>query len=129
LSVTWDETVALNLNNDIANVEWQQIATFPALVAEIKDVKSPVFTSKFCHLLAPRIFPVVDNAAMGNPFPTYKCYYISGRDEWLETDPATQQALEARLTEQIDVPLVENYPTKCKLIELCLIGRHNNRHP
>ena len=126
LGAIWHQTVALNLDNDIADLEWQQIAAFPTLVAEIKNVASPVFPSKFCHFLAPCIFPVVDNKAMGNPFRTYELYYISGRAEWLGTAAATQEDLTALLIHEIGVPLIANYPMKCKLIELCMIGRRNN---
>jgi hypothetical protein len=69
--------------------------------AEIKDVTSPVFTSKFCHFLAPRIFPIVDNLPMGNPFPTYEAYFTAGRAEWLSTDSTTQDALIGLLTNEV----------------------------
>ena len=85
---------------------------------------SPVFTSKFCHFLAPAIFPVVDNAAMGNPFSTYEACFRTFRAEWLSTDEVTRQALVFRLTKLIDAPLVAGYPTKNKIVELCLIGRN-----
>jgi hypothetical protein len=127
LREAWATAVAPYLDNDIAELEWHQIEPFPLVVAEIKDVASPVFTSKFCHFLAPRIFPVVDNKAMGNPFPTYEAYFTTGRREWLETDRATQDELVALLTKEIGAPLFGRFPMKCKLIELCLMGRHYKR--
>lgn len=63
------------LASDIAQVQWAQVAAFVKIVSEIKNVASPVFTSKFCHFLAPRIFPFIDNATMGNPFFSYEAYY------------------------------------------------------
>lgn len=101
------------------------MASFPSLAAEIKDVASPVFTSKFCHFLAPRIFPVVDNRAMGNPFETYRQYFVTGRAEWLGTDAATQDELIRLLSQEVGAPLFDGYPTKCKVIEICMIGRHS----
>jgi hypothetical protein len=106
-------------------LEWHQIAAFPTLVAEIKDVTSPVFTSKFCHFLAPRIFPVTDNKLMGLPFPTYEAYFTAGRAEWLGTDRATQDDLIKLLTHEVGEPLFGDFPMKCKLIELCMIGRRH----
>src|ERR1700704_1794905 len=51
LSNTWIENIAPNILKDISTVSWREIARFATLVAEIKDVSSPVFTSKFCHFL------------------------------------------------------------------------------
>ena len=47
----------------------------------------------------------------------------------MSTDGVTRQALVPRLTNLIDGPLVAGYPTKNKIVELCLIGRTKvNRH-
>lgn len=121
----WALTVEPNLGGDIAILEWSQVSAFPALVTEIKNVASPVFASKFCHFLAPAIFPLVDNAAMGNPFPTYEACFAAYRAEWLATDEAILQALVRRLAHLIDAPLADGYPTKNKVMELCLIGRNH----
>jgi hypothetical protein len=123
LSKIWAAVVGPQLDNDIAGVEWHQIAAFPSLVAEIKDVTSPVFTSKFCHFLAARIFPVTDNKVMGLPYPTYEKHFTASRAEWLSTDSATQEELIRLLTRKIGAPLFSGFPMKCKLIELCMIGR------
>ncbi len=125
LARAWALTVEPNLGCDIASLEWSQVSAFPALVAEIKDVASPVFTSKFCHFLAPAIFPVVDNAAMGNPFPTYEACFAAFRAEWLATDAAILRALISRLAHLVNAPLADGYPTKNKVVELCLIGRNH----
>jgi hypothetical protein len=124
LGQVWDLTVEPNLGHDVATLDWPQISAFPALVGEIKDVKSPVFTSKFCHFLAPAIFPVVDNTAMGNPFPTYEACFTTFRAEWLSTDEIARQALVFRLAELINAPLADSYPIKNKIVEICFIGRN-----
>lgn len=121
----WVLTVEPYLGGDVASLEWPQVSAFPALVAEIKDVASPVFTSKFCHFLAPAIFPLVDNAAMGNPFATYDACFAAYRVEWLATDEAILRALVFRLAHLVDAPLADGYPTKNKVVELCLIGRNH----
>lgn len=122
------DVIAPNLQQDIGTLEWGQIAVFPLLVTKVKPLKypSPVFTSKFCHFLAPRIFPIVDNKAMGNPFATYEAYFTTARLEWLSTDSATRTELVALLTQEIGAPVFSDFPMKCKLIELCLIGRYIN---
>ncbi len=127
LGKAWATLIEPRLQDDIANVEWRDIAAVPLLVAEIKPLKypSPVFTSKFCHFLAPRIFPVVDNKAMGNPFATYEVYYTTARGEWLSTDSATRAELINVLTQAIGAPVFSDFPLRCKVIELCLVGRHN----
>jgi len=124
LARVWTLAVEPNLGHDIASIEWSDVSAFPMLVGEIKDVASPVFTSKFCHFLVPAIFPVVDNTAMGNPFPTYEACFTTFRAEWLSTDELARQALVFRLAELIDAPLADGYPTKNKIVELCLIGRN-----
>jgi len=127
LGEAWLAVIVPRLKDDIEKVEWHQIAVFPELVTEIKWLVFPnaMFTSKFCHLLAPRIFPVSDKDAVGNPFATYEKYYTAARGEWLSTDTAIQTELVNVLTEAIGEPVFSEYPMKCKLIELCLTGRYN----
>jgi hypothetical protein len=126
LAHTWSDAVGPNLAGDIATVEWSRVWAFPTLVAEIKDMASPVFAAKFCHFLAPAIFPIVDNAALGNPFPTYAACFNAYRREWLSTDSATRRLLTTQMNHRIGAPLADGYPIKNKVIELCLIGRNHN---
>ncbi len=130
LTQVWAEVMTeAVLGSDISAVKWSQVSLFADLVAEIKDVTSPVFTSKFCHFLAPQIFPVIDNAAMGSPFRTYEHYYTAAQLEWTETPEETQLQLVSELPRQMADPAIEGYPFKCKIIELCLIGRHRLQSP
>ena len=124
LSQDWTGVIVPVLQSDIATVSWSQVSAFPATVAQIKNVTSPVFTSKFCHFLAPHIFPVIDNAAMGNPFSTYQAYYSCAQSQWIATHPSVQADLVGILTHAIGTNPILSYPMKCKIIELCLIGRH-----
>jgi hypothetical protein len=123
ISQDWADGIAPVLTSDIASIQWPQISTFTAIASQIKDVDSPVFTSKFCHFLAPHIFPVIDNAAMGNPFSTYHAYYLCAQSQWIATAAHVQTDLVKALTDAIGAP-IEGYPMKCKIIELCLIGRN-----
>jgi hypothetical protein len=124
LGKAWDNGCVPNLNNDISGVTWAQVANFPGLVAEIKDVRSPVFTSKFCHFLLPQVFPVVDNRAMGNHFSTYESYFEFVQSEWDETSEVTRASLCSILDRHIGATRIPNYPATNKLVEVCLIGRH-----
>jgi hypothetical protein len=63
---------------DITGVTWAQASGYADLVGEIKPMKglpSPVFTSKFCHFLLPKVFPVVDSEGSGNRWPRYQQYF------------------------------------------------------
>src|SRR5439155_1515538 len=73
------------LDADITTVTWDQVKAFPTEVAYIKPTKSPVFTSKLRHFLHPKIFPVVDNAGMGNKWPSYESYFKAAQDLWAAT--------------------------------------------
>jgi hypothetical protein len=77
LSTVWTEACEPFLDDDITSVTWEQVSAFPILVATIKPTRShsPVFASKFCHFLLPRVFPVVDNEGLGNRWSTYQGYF------------------------------------------------------
>ena len=127
LGMEWAASVKPNLGGDVSTVDWEGVAPFPDLVAKIKGVSSPVFTSKFCHFLAPKIFPVTDNAAMGLPRRTYKAHFQMVQCEWAGTDEATRALLEDRMISRIKVPMYEDFPMVNKIVELCLIGRHSQK--
>jgi hypothetical protein len=101
-------------------------------VAKIKPMKagtSAVFTSKFCHFLLPGIFPVVDNQALGNGWPSYESYFRCVQAEWAATHISIRGALTAELTHVIEGsgrPIYAGFPTINKIVELRLMGR---RHP
>jgi hypothetical protein len=128
LTTAWRQSVAPLAGKDISEFEWDDVAAFPETVTPIKPLRrpSPVFTSKFCHFLAPHVFPVVDNAAMGNRHAHYRDHYQSVRDAWLTTSPATQRVLRQEMTNAVGGPLAADYPVVNKAVELCLIGRRHS---
>jgi hypothetical protein len=131
LSTAWSEACEPFLDDDITSVAWEQVSAFPILVATIKPTRShsPVFASKFCHFLLPRVFPVVDNEGLGNRWSTYRRYFHCVQDEWAATEPADRTALIAMLTGRIEATgatVFPGYPFVNKVVELRLIGR---RHP
>lgn len=129
LSDTWETACAPYQERDISTVTWAEVKAFPNEVAKIKPtiIPSPVFTSKFCHFLLPKIFPVVDNAALGGRWPTYEVYYKFVQGEWTATDLATRSALVAKLIKTTGVrEIFAEFPVINKITELRLMGR---RHP
>jgi hypothetical protein len=128
LSTAWRTACAPFLERDISTVTWSEVEAFPNEVAKIKPtrVPSPVFTSKFCHFLLPRVFPVVDNAAIGGRWQTYRDYFKFVQDEWNTTDPVTQAALVAGLIEATGLKeLFSGFPVTNKVVELRLMGRRH----
>lgn len=92
LSAAWQMACAPYLERDITSVTWEEVMAFPNEVGKIKPGKapSPVFTSKFCHFLLPRIFPVVDNEAVGGGWRTYQAYFRYVQYEWNTTASSTR---------------------------------------
>jgi hypothetical protein len=130
LAGAWKTSCAPYLGREITQVTWQKVAGFPAVVAPLKGVASPVFTSKFCHFLLPKVFPVVDNAAMGNRWPDYATYFQVVQNEWAATSPNLQTAFTAAVTAQVQSTgqaLSPDFPIVNKAVELCLIGRWQSR--
>ncbi len=128
LTTTWRTACVPCLERNISTVTWTEVEAFSNEVAKIKPtrVPSPVFTSKFCHFLLPKVFPVVDNAAIGGRWQTYGDYFRFVQDEWSSTDPATQAALVTGLIEATGLKeLFPGFPVTNKVIELRLIGRRH----
>jgi hypothetical protein len=128
LGSTWRMSCAPFLDQDITAVSWDDVKAFPDEVARIKQVRSPVFTSKFCHFLLPRVYPVIDNAALGAAGQTYGDYFRRVQDEWAKTGPAARTALIAEITQAVEAPgqvLFPGFPLVNKIIELRIIGRNH----
>jgi hypothetical protein len=120
------------LEDDISTVQWEQVAALPAVAGKIKPTKtpSPVFTSKFCHFLLPRVFPVVDNEGLGNKWRTYEDYFGYVQREWTSTTPVAKTELVTELTSLIEAEgeqLFAGFPMTNKIVELRLIGRHHSQ--
>jgi len=129
LSAAWEEACVPHLDDDISTVTWDEVKAFPAEVAFIKPTKtaSPVFASKFCHFLLPRIFPVVDNEGLGNRWLTYEDYFKCIQDEWRSTAPAARTDLITELTRLVEAEggqMFAGFPMINKIVELRLIGRN-----
>jgi hypothetical protein len=109
-----------------AQVTWEALHAFPDVVATLKPTRSPVFPSKLCHFLLPKVFPVLDGVALGRQSSTYERYFKEVKGTWEVTHPETRDALVAemtRLVEQLDRPLAPEFPLVTKIVELALIGQ------
>jgi hypothetical protein len=132
LEAAWQAACAPNLERDITSVTWEEVMAFPNKVAKIKptNAPSPTFTSKFCHFLLPKVFPVVDNDAVagGWGLGNYQTYFKFVQYEWSSTDASTRADLITALTEATgSTQLYSGYPIVNKIVELRLIGRSHPR--
>ena len=134
LGSTWREACLPYLDQDVTAVCWDRIRAFPDEVAKIKPLKgsalSAVFTSKFCHFLLPKVFPVIDNAALGVGGKTYEACFRNVQGEWAGTDATARDALIAELTLAVETQgpaLSPRFPLVNKIVELRLIGRNHAR--
>jgi hypothetical protein len=128
LAEAWKGSCADLVDADITNVTWDAVSDFPSEVAKIKGVSSPVFASKFCHFLVPTVFPVVDNAGMGNRWATYEGYFGQVQEEWRATREGTREELTNlldRAATRLGEPRTLHFPVVTKIAELCLIGRYH----
>jgi hypothetical protein len=110
---------------NIANLSWEDVVPLFAVASEIKTVASPVFPSKMCHFLFPKLFMPVDNKATGVP-DDYASYWQRMKDEWSrfdDKDEAIKILKEAIKSHKSLHPL---YPFETKVIEICQIG-HKHR--
>lgn len=131
LRTAWAVACAPHVGRDITVVTWADVAPFADLVGQLKPrrdgeghVLSPVFRAKFCHFLAPALFPVVDNAAMGLPFGrSYGAHFLGVQQEWAQTPVPVQEQLKYEMVSRVDAPLTDQYPVVNKIVELCLLGR------
>lgn len=132
LTQAWATNCAPYQDLDITGVTWAQVGPFADLVGEIKPMKhlaSPVFTSKFCHFLLPKVFPVVDNEGSGNQWPRYEEYFNHVQSVWSLTPDDTRAALVAAMTEAVENTghkLNPEFPLVNKIVELRLIGRRHS---
>jgi hypothetical protein len=127
LQNAWIASCEPVINSDISAVPWKQIESFAFLASQLKpNAPMPVFTSKFCHFLMPRVFPVVDGKAMGVYWPDYEAHYTFVQLEWNTTAPADQATLRLQMMKEIQTTgqqVSPHFPMETKIVELALIGR------
>ncbi len=110
----------------ITDVDWEDLAPFFEIASEIKPVKngSPVFPSKMCHFLFPKLFIPMDNTATGIA-DHYGKWWQDMKAEWIgykDKEEAKKILKEAIIS---DKPLLCWYPLETKIIEISQIGRNH----
>jgi len=101
------------------NLPWEVIEALFTIVSNIKP-HSPVFASKMCHFLFPKLFIVMDNLATS--VIDYEFYWRGMKDEWSrfkEKDLARNIFANAIQSDKSIHPL---YPFETRIMELCHIG-------
>jgi hypothetical protein len=109
----------------IADLCWDDVASLYALASEIKR-GSPVFASKMCHFLFPKLFIVMDNWATG--VFNYELYWCGMRDAWCrfkQKSEATSLLQSAAV--RSDKGLHPLYPFETNIMELSIIGDKSNK--
>jgi len=109
---------------NIEQFRWEEVAELFWAAHSIKHgafrCDSPVFGSKLCHFIYPKVFPVLDN--LGTGIFEYEFYWRGMKDEWARfphKDEARDK-LEREISAQEKV--CRDYPFETKIIELCHIG-------
>lgn len=107
---------------DLTDCTWEELSPLFLTAAEIKGVRSPVFASKLCHMLFPRLFPVIDRAAVGIPDDGYAGYWRRCQEAWGRSTEEERAILIAALQARMGKPALPSYPWATKITELCLMG-------
>ena len=108
---------------NIADLSWEEVARLFDLASQIKP-RSPVFASKMCHFLFPKLFIVMDNLATS--VFDYEFYWRGMKDEWSRFgDKGKARTMLAEAIKS-DKPLHPLYPFETKIMESSHIG-HKHR--
>lgn len=104
---------------DMGNIRWESIHKLFYTAWEIKDVNSPVFASKMCHFLMPRVFMVIDNEFIGVNEP-YEMYWKRCQSAWVKCEEKDKYV--EILKSEIGENVILDYPWATKITELCING-------
>ena len=107
----------------IADLAWEDAQEIFAVAYSIKPGSSvipgsPVFASKFCHFVFPKVFTVMDDTATG--IFEYEFYWRGMKDEWSRF-PEKEEAIDI-LQRTVGELLHPCYPVETKIMELSRIG-------
>jgi hypothetical protein len=110
----------------ITDLEWTDLEELFNIASMIKLSKSPMFASKMCHFLFPKLFIVIDGKATG--LGHYELYWRGLKDAWtkFEQKEEAKVILLKAINNTQNLPLHPNYPVETTIMEMCVIG-YNNR--
>jgi hypothetical protein len=109
----------------ITDVAWGNVGPLFDLCFQIKPggskYGSPVFASKMCHFLFPKVFPVIDNWATG--IFEYEFYWRGMKDEWMRFREKSEAIDKLKVAMETNGKHIhELFPFETKIIELSHIG-------
>jgi hypothetical protein len=108
----------------IVDVPWEDVSPLFALAAGIRPWP-PVFASKMCHFLFPKLFIVMDNT-LTDTFE-YEFYWRGMKDEWSRFEEKAEAMSIFREAIKSDKPIHDRYPWEAKIMELSHIGWKSRR--
>lgn len=103
----------------IVNLPWESVSAVFKTASNIKPY-SPVFASKMCHFLFPKLFIIMDNLATS--VFDYEFYWRGMKDEWnrFKEKSKARSLLEKAINS--DKPMHPLYPFETRIIEFSHIG-------
>ncbi len=104
----------------ITDVCWEDVDSLFAIASGIRRGKAPVFASKMCHFLFPKLFIVMDNQATS--IFDYEFYWRGMKDEWCRFKDKAEASNLLRNAIRSSKPLHPLYPLETKIMELSHIG-------
>lgn len=110
-----------NVEPNIADLAWEDVAPLFTLASEIKP-SSPVFPSKLCHFLFPKLFIPMDNQVIGRF--EYEFYWRGMKDEWRRFDKKddAREIIRRAIPAGTSTLIHPLYPVETKIMELSHIG-------
>src|SRR3989442_1566656 len=101
--------------------------TMSSIDAAMRELRAGV-AHWYTRPLWPRVFPVVDNEAMGGRWQRYEDYFRFVQDQWEATSPEDRDQMRRYLAGVIELTgseVFDGFPMTNKLVELRIIGRRH----
>ena len=104
----------------INTAKWSDAAPLYDIARSIKGSSSPVFPSKLCHFLAPRLYPVCDGEFAGTSVRGYRNFWSESRLALISC--VDLAGLQRELEAVLPGASLDGYPWETKIIDLCCAG-------
>jgi hypothetical protein len=126
----YEKLITIGEEPCITNLYWSDIQQLFNIASSIKQTKSPVFASKMCHFLFPKLFIVIDNKATG--VGHYELIWRGLKDAWSEFQQKEESKviLFSAIKNGKNILIYPNYPVETTIMEICTTSynhREDNR--
>ncbi len=110
------------LEPDILTTNWNEIEPLFKYAFSIKETNynSPVFASKLCHFLLPKVFFISDNLFIKRF--DYPQFWQESKKAW--SNCSNKDELINILKNKIGSNIIDNYPFATKITDLCYMGKY-----